>query len=189
MCVILYSFRCQLLSMMMFSKAVPVKLIVLGTREVNDLIWLQSCEIFPRLIAFWLVYFLYKRDPAEHTFLANLKIVYKAQTPWHLWKKPWHDCRIFSSSSSTLARQPYVGPGLPQKLLPAEVSSYCFFRFRDKSLFQGGIVSPTPNLRLSWRADVFCQGCLPQPTSPNFKASGSCFLPVHDLAVQTLPRS
>jgi hypothetical protein len=64
-------------------------------------------------------------------------------------------------SSSSLARQPYVGPGLPQKLLPAEVSGDCFFRFRDKSLFQGGVVSPTPNPRLSWRADVFCQGCLP----------------------------
>jgi hypothetical protein len=49
-----------------------------------------------------------------------------------------------SSSSSSSARQPYVGPGLPQKLLPAEVSGYCFFRFRDKSLFQGGVVSPTP---------------------------------------------
>jgi hypothetical protein len=50
-----------------------------------------------------------------------------------------------SSSSSSSARQPYVGPGLPQKLLPAEVSGYCFVRFRGKSLFQGGVVSPTPN--------------------------------------------
>jgi hypothetical protein len=63
-------------------------------------------------------------------------------------------------SSSSLARQTYVGPGIPQKLLSAEVSGYCFFRFRDKSLFQGRVVSPTPNPRLSWRADVFCQGCL-----------------------------
>jgi hypothetical protein len=39
-----------------------------------------------------------------------------------------------SSSSSSLARQPYVGPGLPQKLLPAEVSSYFFFRFLDESI-------------------------------------------------------
>jgi hypothetical protein len=39
---------------------------------------------------------------------------------------------LFSSSSS-LARQPYVDPGLPQKLLPAKVSGYCFFRFCDKS--------------------------------------------------------
>jgi hypothetical protein len=46
--------------------------------------------------------------------------------------------------SSSLARQPYVGPGLPQKLLPAEVSSYYFFRFRDKSLFQGGLSAPRP---------------------------------------------
>jgi hypothetical protein len=38
-----------------------------------------------------------------------------------------------------------VGPDLPQKLLPAEVSGYCFFRFRDKGLFQGGVVNPTPN--------------------------------------------
>jgi hypothetical protein len=59
--------------------------------------------------------------------------------------------------SSSLAQQPYVGSGLPQKLLLAKV----FFRFRDKSLFQGGVVSPTPNAWLSWRADVFCQGCLP----------------------------
>jgi hypothetical protein len=66
-----------------------------------------------------------------------------------------------SSSSSSMARQPYVGPGLPQKLLPAKVSIYCFFRFRDKSLFQGGVVCPTPNPRLSWRTDVFCQDCLP----------------------------
>jgi hypothetical protein len=81
------------------------------------------------------------------------------------------------SSSSSLARQPHVGPGLPQKLLPAEVSGYCFFRFRDKSLFQVGVVSPTPNPRLSWRADVFYQGCLHWLTSPSFKASGSRFLP------------
>jgi hypothetical protein len=52
----------------------------------------------------------------------------------------------FQTSPSSLARQPYVGPGLPQKLLPAKVSCYCFFGFRDKSLFQGGVVSPTPIL-------------------------------------------
>jgi hypothetical protein len=46
-------------------------------------------------------------------------------------------------TSSSLARQPYVGPGLPQKLLPAKVFSYYFFRFCDKCLFQGGVVSPT----------------------------------------------
>jgi hypothetical protein len=67
---------------------------------------------------------------------------------------------ISSSSSSSSARQPYVGPGLPQKLLAANVSVYCFFIFRDKSRFLGGVVSPTPNPRVSWRADVFCQGCL-----------------------------
>jgi hypothetical protein len=73
-----------------------------------------------------------------------------------------------SSSSSSLARQHYVGPGLPQKLLPAEVSGY-YFRFRHKSPFQVE-VSPTPSPRLSWRAYVFCQGCPPYLTSPNFKA-------------------
>jgi hypothetical protein len=42
------------------------------------------------------------------------------------------------------------GPcGLPQKLLPAAVSGYCFFRFNYNSLFKGGVVSPTPNPRLS----------------------------------------
>jgi hypothetical protein len=28
----------------------------------------------------------------------------------------------------------WPGPGLPEKLLPAEVSGYCFYRFRDKRL-------------------------------------------------------
>jgi hypothetical protein len=60
-----------------------------------------------------------------------------------------------------ISRQPYVGPGLPQKPLPAEVSGYCFFIFRDKCLFQGVVVSPTPNPRLFWRADVFSQDRLP----------------------------
>jgi hypothetical protein len=68
---------------------------------------------------------------------------------------------VKSSPSSSLALQPYVGLDLSKKLLPAKVSGYCFFRFRDKSLFQGGVVSPTPNPRLSRRANVFCQGCLP----------------------------
>jgi hypothetical protein len=78
----------------------------------------------------------------------------------------YHQPSLSSSSSSSspptssLARQSYVGPGLPQKLLPAEVPGYCFFRFRDKSLFQGGGFSPTPNPRLSCRADVFRQGRL-----------------------------
>jgi hypothetical protein len=27
-------------------------------------------------------------------------------------------------------------------------------------IFQGGVFSSTPSLRLSWRANVFCQGCL-----------------------------
>jgi hypothetical protein len=82
------------------------------------------------------------------------------------WKKVvstggcWRWFGLFISTSP-LARQPYVGPGLPQKLLPAEVPGCCFFRFRDKSIFQGGVVSPTSNPRLSWRADVFCHGCLP----------------------------
>jgi hypothetical protein len=38
----------------------------------------------------------------------------------------------------------YVGLGLPQKLLPAKVSGYCFVTFRDKNLFQGGVISPRP---------------------------------------------
>jgi hypothetical protein len=63
--------------------------------------------------------------------------------------------------SSSLARQPYLRLGHPQKLLLAEVSGCCFFKFRSKSLYQGEVVSPTPNPRLSWRADIFCQGCLP----------------------------
>jgi hypothetical protein len=91
---------------------------------------------------------------------------------------------VYILSSSSLARQPYVDPGLPQKLLPAEVSGYCLFRFRGNSFFQGGAVSTAPNPRLSWMADVFCQ-----LTSPNVKASRSRFLPLHDLAVYTLPRS
>jgi hypothetical protein len=64
------------------------------------------------------------------------------------------------SSSSSLARQPYVGPGLPQKRFPAKVSGYCFFRLRDKCIFQGEVVSHKTKPLLSWRANAFCQGCL-----------------------------
>jgi hypothetical protein len=46
--------------------------------------------------------------------------------------------------SSSLARQPYVGPGLPQKLLPAKVSGYCFYRFREKSFPGWSAPRPTP---------------------------------------------
>jgi hypothetical protein len=62
---------------------------------------------------------------------------------------------IISSSSYTALRGPW-----PSSEASASFC-YCFFLFRDKSVFQGGVVSPTPNPRLSWRADVFCQGCLP----------------------------
>jgi hypothetical protein len=55
------------------------------------------------------------------------------------WKK------INAIHSSSLARQPYVDPGLPQKLLPAEVSGYCFFRFRDKSLSRVGLSASRPS--------------------------------------------
>jgi hypothetical protein len=84
-----------------------------------------------------------------------------------------------SSSSSSLARQPYVVPGLPQKLLLAEVSSYSFFRFRDKSLFQGGLSAPRPT-------PVILEGRFFSvrvvSLSPYFKASGSPFLSFRDLA-------
>jgi hypothetical protein len=95
---------------------------------------------------------------------------YTSSPPWRCKVKvgQFYSLLWSISSSSSLARQPYVGPGLPQKFLPAEVSGYCFFRFCNKSLLQGAVVSPTPNPRLFWKADVFCQGCLPQSTSPNF---------------------
>ena len=46
-----------------------------------------------------------------------------------------------------------------------------------------------PNPQLFWRADVFCSGCLPYLTSPDFKASGTRFSPPHVLAILMLPRS
>jgi hypothetical protein len=64
---------------------------------------------------------------------------------------------IIIINGSTDLRRPWPS----SEASAAEVSSYCFFTFRDKSLFQCGVVSPTPNPRLSWRADVFCQGRLP----------------------------
>jgi hypothetical protein len=60
--------------------------------------------------------------------------------------------------SSSLARQPYVDPGLPQKLLSAEVSGCCFFRFHDKSLFQGGVVSPMPIIEICSAYICLCLG-------------------------------
>jgi hypothetical protein len=79
--------------------------------------------------------------------LSGMYLIPEVKTSWM-----WSNCtpavlpysELPKNISSSLARQPYVGPGLPQKLLPAEVSGYCFFRFRDKSLFQGGGVSPRP---------------------------------------------
>jgi hypothetical protein len=68
--------------------------------------------------------------------------------------------RVLGNGSS-LTRQPYVGSGLPQKLLPAKVSGYCFSDFVTRVFSRVGLSAPTPNPRLSWRADVFCQGCLP----------------------------
>jgi hypothetical protein len=81
-------------------------------------------------------------------------------------------------SSSSLARQPYMDPWLPQKLLPTKVSGYCFFRFRDKSLSQGGVVSPTPTPRLSWKVNfsvrVFYRRCRVQILKRQDLAFCSC---------------
>jgi hypothetical protein len=49
----------------------------------------------------------------------------------------------------------------------AFLRSFCLLKYPAiasdfvTSLFQVGVVSPTPKPRLSWRADVFCQECLP----------------------------
>jgi hypothetical protein len=50
---------------------------------------------------------------------------------------------------SSLARQPRVGPGLPQKLLPAKDLAIASLYF-VMSIFQGGVFSPTPNPWLTW---------------------------------------
>jgi hypothetical protein len=63
--------------------------------------------------------------------------------------------KIINLPSSSLARQLYVSPGLPEKLLLAKVSGYCFFRFRDK---------PFPE----W-------GCQPHAQPPAI-LEGRCFL-------------
>jgi hypothetical protein len=82
-------------------------------------------------------------------------------------------------SSSSLARQPYVAlaflRSFDQLKYLAIVSDFVTRVFSR--------VGCEPHTQLSWRADVFCQGCLPSLTSPNFKASGSRFLPLHILAV------
>jgi hypothetical protein len=124
----------------------------------------------------------YRSEPTpRHATLPRLNLSYQ------LLFLRGHVCRI---SSSSLARQPYVGPGLPQKLLTDKVSDYCFFRFRDKSLFQGEVVSPTP---ISDITQVICYGeysCfgarrrsasvdasyLPAPWSKK-RAWGFCLLP------------
>jgi hypothetical protein len=36
-------------------------------------------------------------------------------------------------------------------------SGYCFFRFRGKSLFQGGVVSPTPFKTMGYINSTFAQ--------------------------------
>jgi hypothetical protein len=78
---------------------------------------------------------LANRPRYESRYLWRGAKLIRVQVQWHtatgqLGQGPQY---AYPSSSSSLAWQPYVGPGLPQKLLPAEVSGYCFFRFRDKS--------------------------------------------------------
>jgi hypothetical protein len=50
-----------------------------------------------------------------------------------------------SSSSSSLARQPYVGPGLPQKLLPAKYLANAFSDFVTR-VSSVGLSAPRPTL-------------------------------------------
>jgi hypothetical protein len=91
---------------------------------------------------------VYHSDNANYFILAGQHTLSQFAEKIHL--KPqaiqvWL-CEVarISSSSSSLAWQLYVGPGLPQKLLPVKVSGYCFFRFHNKSVVQGEFVSPTP---------------------------------------------
>jgi hypothetical protein len=51
---------------------------------------------------------------------------------------------LVHSSSSSLARQPYVGPGLPQKLLPAEYLANDFSDFVTRVVSSVGLSAPRP---------------------------------------------
>jgi hypothetical protein len=124
--------------------------------------WVKNTAVHPRRFwASWFSMFMcYLGDGGN-----SPEIESHPSTRTHLQKIRLADRLIWTARVLLLViiigSQPYVGPDLPQKLLPTEVSGYCFFRFRYKCLFRGGVVSPTPNPRLYWRADVFCQGCMP----------------------------
>jgi hypothetical protein len=49
---------------------------------------------------------------------------------------------IRTTNSSSLARQPYVSPGLPQKLLPAEVSAIASSDFVTRVFPRVGLTAP-----------------------------------------------
>jgi hypothetical protein len=74
--------------------------------------------------------------------------------------------QFLTQSSSSLARQPYVGPGLPQKLLPAEVSS-CSSNFVTR-VFQGGVVSPHAQAPAVMEGRCFLSGFSPLADQSQF---------------------
>jgi hypothetical protein len=49
-----------------------------------------------------------------------------------------------SSSSSSLARQPYVGPGLPQKVLPVKYPAIASSDFVTRVFSRVGLSAPRP---------------------------------------------
>jgi hypothetical protein len=52
---------------------------------------------------------------------------------------------IINIIGSTALRAPWPSP----EASSSQISGYCFFRFQDKNLFQGGVVCPTPKPKLS----------------------------------------
>jgi hypothetical protein len=72
----------------------------------------------------------------------NVKVISMLSSIHHLYNYISNDG--VSSSSSSLAQQPCVGPGLPQKILPAKDLAIASSDF-VMSIFQGGVVSPMPD--------------------------------------------
>jgi hypothetical protein len=66
--------------MLLWLRSVPVEQIVLGTCEVNVVIWLQFLQAFPCLAQHCIVYLWPKKDPAEHTFFTYIKTTDEAGT-------------------------------------------------------------------------------------------------------------
>jgi len=112
--------------------------------------------------------------------------VYNSECMVTIYHSEW------TSSSSSLAREPLEGPGLLKKLCPFVSLEGDFLPILTSSIgpvltssdfvtvffiSRGVVVSPTPNPQQSWRTDVFLSGLSPLADQPELKRQGLTLRP------------